>query len=169
MKQQAIIVDIGGTLANCEHRRHFIDGTHGKQDWRSFYESMRTDTVNEWCKEIATKFNPIFVSGRPEEYRDITIDWLDKNGFSKTTSIITSSCDEFGYQLLESSSKPCIWPLFMRKDGDFRDDTIVKEEIYREHIEPHYNVLFAIDDRPKVCRLWRKLGIVCLQCEDKEF
>jgi predicted secreted acid phosphatase len=165
-KTRAIIVDLDGTLANCDHRRHFVDGTHEKQDWRSFYESMRTDTINEWCKQIAQKFNPVFVSGRPEEYRDITIDWLDKNGFYKSISSVT---------FYENGRKPEIkkipkeWPLFMRKTADYRDDTVIKEEIYREHIEPYYNILFAIDDRSKIAALWRRLGIVCLHCAEGDF
>jgi hypothetical protein len=157
MKKEAIIVDIDGTLANCEHRRHFIDGTHEKQDWKSFYESMINDTVNDWCKFIMGRCydesgriqtSLLLISGRPEEYRELTLDWLIK------------------YHMWDWQEEN---KLFMRKTGDFRDDCVIKEEIYREHIEPHYDVLFCIDDRPKVCRLWRSIGLICLQCNDKEF
>jgi 2-hydroxy-3-keto-5-methylthiopentenyl-1-phosphate phosphatase len=88
-KKEAIIVDIDGTLANCDHRRHFVDGTHGKQDWKSFYDGMETDTVNKWCKFIIDSCVDDFaymekyvllVSGRPEKYRKITLNWLEKNG-----------------------------------------------------------------------------------------
>ena len=40
-----------------------------------------------------------------------------------------------------------------------RQDTIVKEELFWEHIEPIYNVIAAFDDRPVIVRLWHKLGI----------
>jgi hypothetical protein len=167
-KKQAIIVDIDGTLANCDHRRHFVDGTHEKQDWRSFYESMRTDTVNEWCKQIAYKFTPIFVSGRPEEYREITIDWLDKNGFEKSIPRFTTYIGG-EYKPLEISEVIMERPLFMRKTGDYRCDTIIKEEIYREHIEPYYEILFIVDDRKKVVDMWRRLGLVALHCAEGDF
>ena len=36
----AVIIDIDGMLADCDHRRHFVTGP--KQDWRSFNESMVT-------------------------------------------------------------------------------------------------------------------------------
>lgn len=59
--------------------------------------------------------------------------------------------------------------IFMRKAGDGRKDAVAKEEIYRENIEPHYSVAFALDDRPVCCRLWRSLKIPTLQLNDIEF
>jgi predicted kinase len=47
--------------------------------------------------------------------------------------------------------------IFMRNRGDNRDDTIVKKEIL-DKIGPE-RVSFAIDDRPKVIRMWRENGI----------
>lgn len=32
---KAIIVDLDGTLANCEHRRHFLETK--PKDWKSFH------------------------------------------------------------------------------------------------------------------------------------
>lgn len=167
-KKDAIIVDIDGTLANCDHRRHFVDGTHEKQDWKSFYESMTEDTINEWCNFIIEKCcydevgflnkSILLVSGRPEEYRELTSNWLIKNNLTFDKKYNLYSDDQ------EDSIK-----LFMRKTSDYRDDTIIKEEIYREHIEPFYNVLFAIDDRRKMADLWRKLGLVCLHCAPGDF
>lgn len=154
IKKEAIIIDIDGTLANCGHRRHFVDGTHEKQDWKSFYESMRTDTMNKWCSEIIYSlacrediyYDIILLSGRPEEYRDITLEWLRENN---------------QFNVFDK--------LFMRKNGDYRCDTIIKEEIYKEHIEPYYNILFVIDDRRKVVDMWRRLGLVCLHCAEGDF
>jgi len=40
----AIIVDLDGTLCDCNHRRHFVEG--GNKDW------IANDKVNEWCKEL---------------------------------------------------------------------------------------------------------------------
>lgn len=57
----------------------------------------------------------------------------------------------------------------MRKDGDFRKDSIVKEEIYREWIEPFHEVLFCIDDRKQVVDMWRSIGLTCLQCAEGNF
>ena len=59
--------------------------------------------------------------------------------------------------------------LFMRSDKDYRDDTVVKREIFEQKIKPFYEVLFAIDDRAKVVKMWREAGLVCLQCDWGEF
>lgn len=49
--------------------------------------------------------------------------------------------------------------LIMREQGDTRKDTIVKEEIFWNCIEPHWNVIGVIDDRPSVVRKWYEIGI----------
>ena len=49
----------------------------------------------------------------------------------------------------------------MRKSGDNRaDDILKKEEIYHEHIEGKFNILTVFDDRPRVIRMWKKLGLM---------
>lgn len=61
--------------------------------------------------------------------------------------------------------------LYMRKTDDIRKDSIVKEEMYREHIEPLYNVKFIMDDRRQVVSMRRWLGLYVFDCNqpDKNF
>jgi len=49
----------------------------------------------------------------------------------------------------------------MRRSGDSRDDTIVKEQIYNTYLKD-MNVTLVIDDRPKVIRMWESLGLEVL-------
>lgn len=49
--------------------------------------------------------------------------------------------------------------LFMRTGGDFRRDSVVKEEILVERILPYYNPIVAVDDRDEVIEVWRRHGI----------
>lgn len=49
--------------------------------------------------------------------------------------------------------------LYMRPTGDMRQDSIVKRELFDEHVRPHFNVKAAFDDRTQVVEMWRKLGI----------
>ncbi|WP_186650195.1 phosphatase domain-containing protein [Fluviispira vulneris] len=148
MKQKAIIVDLDGTLADCEHRKQFITG--GKKDWKSFLrdENIIQDKLNVWCATIIEKFKSshkiILVTGRNEFTRAITKEWLANN--------------DQHYDLL-----------LMRKNDDYRQDALVKEEIYKLHIQPRFDVLFCIDDRKQVVDAWRKLGLVCLQCDEGQF
>lgn len=146
MKLKAVIVDMDGTIANVEHRRHFITGEH--KDWRSFNESCRTDTANQWCvdlvKMLQKEYHIIIVSGRNHEFKEHTEDWLADHD---------------------------IYPsrLFVRGPKDSRNDSIIKEEIYKTFIEPNFDVAFCIDDRQRVVDMWRSLGLVCLQCDVGNF
>jgi len=144
MKTKAIIIDMDDTLANCTHRRHHAqDG-----DFKAFYAEMGKDDVNHWCRRIIDKFHDthsiLIVSGRPQEYESITQSWLLHN--------------------MVSYDK-----IFMRKTGDNRDDTIVKKEIFMENIQEDFDIEFVIDDRDKVVKMWRSIGLTCLQCDYGDF
>jgi hypothetical protein len=59
--------------------------------------------------------------------------------------------------------------LFMRPTGDDRPDDELKQTIYEEHIAPLYSVIGILDDREKVVRMWRRLGLVCFQVAEGDF
>ena len=59
--------------------------------------------------------------------------------------------------------------LYMRQINDNRPDIQVKREIFETQIKGNYNVEYVLDDRPSVCRMYRKLGLTVLQLNDKEF
>jgi FMN phosphatase YigB (HAD superfamily) len=145
-KPTAIIIDLDGTLCNTLHRQHFMIGD--KKNWSAFYDALTEDQPNEWCSQIYHRFaeimHVIFVSGRPDDYRVQTQSWLAAHGFGHT------------------------W-LYMRKSGDYRKDATVKVEIYRELIEPNFDVLFCLDDRQQVVDAWREIGLTCLQCAKGDF
>lgn len=146
MKKKAIIVDLDGTLADIAHRRKYVEGK--KKDWKNFNKHIIKDDLNQWCAEIIRRMIPdhhvLLVSGRTDELKGETMEWLKKHGVPYTD-------------------------LMMRKDKDYRDDTVVKREIYEAEIKPHYDVLFVIDDRAKVVKMWRDQGLVCLHCDWGEF
>jgi uncharacterized HAD superfamily protein len=150
VKTRAIIVDIDGTLANVEHRRVYLDKT--PKDWKAYNSAMAADTLNEWCRDLIHAvhmecgYDIIYVTGRHEEFREVTEKWLKD----------------------QDTSTGELW---MRPDGDYRQDTIVKKEIYEKNIKPRYDgkIKFVIDDRKQVVDMWRSLGLVCLQCADGNF
>lgn len=53
--------------------------------------------------------------------------------------------------------------IFMRNTADHRPDDIVKKEIYEAHFLNKYNIVAVFDDRDKVVRMWRDIGLLCLQ------
>lgn len=127
-----------------------IDGTAALMNGRGPFEWHRVDTdiPNESVRSVVgalvSKFLIVFVSGRDECCRGKTEDWLFGNyGFRK--------------------------PLFMRPAGDTRDDRIVKREIYDREIKGRYNVIAVLDDRNRVVRQWREMGLSCFQVADGDF
>lgn len=127
-----------------------IDGTlahnSGGRDWYE-YHRVGEDTVHGHVKSIVKRYTDmpiIIVSGRYDNCKDITEKWLQDNDIP------------FSH-------------IYMRKTGDNRCDTVVKQELFEKHIEPYYNVLFVLDDRDRVVKMWRELGIPCLQVAPGDF
>lgn len=148
MKQKAVIIDLDGTLADCEHRRVAATDENGKFIWPVFCKNMDKDPVNQWCKDLIWLYieghDILLVSGRGEESRQITEEWLAKNGITYTS-------------------------LLMRQAKDYRPDTVVKKEIYDNFIKEKYDIIFCVDDRKCVVDMWRAEGLVCLQCAEGNF
>jgi hypothetical protein len=149
LKQLAIICDLDGTLCKVDHRLHFVRRPKGeKKDWNGFFRAMTHDEVNQWCKDILETFNNkyavVLCSGRPDNYRIQTEEWLFKH--------------KIAYE-----------SLFMRNRGDQRQDNIAKEIILDFEILTRYTPYFMIDDRQQVVDMWRARGYTCLQCADGAF
>ncbi len=134
---EAIIVDIDGTLANIggDNPRNIYDASRAMED-------ILSDPVSN-VAAMAYKhgYKVIILTGRHSGHLEVTKRWLEENGVN------------YDY----------IWT---RAEGDKRNDTIVKEELYREHIEGKFNIKYVIDDRPSVCRMWRELGLFTFQVGD---
>jgi predicted secreted acid phosphatase len=155
------IVDIDGTVANIEHRLHFIQSN--PKDWDAFFKACVND------KPIAPMFrllhhtnfgSPrsthfIYVTGRPEKSREDTMRWLAKPHILDVTE--TS-------WVLPHPDK-----LYMRKDGDRREDFMVKREILTQLRADGYEPILAFDDRTQVVKMWREEGIQCLQVADGNY
>lgn len=127
-KTMAYIVDTDGTVANS-------DGVRNPYDTSKY----SLDTVNGHVASVVnalvdTGYTIVALSGRDEEFRDVTERWWWNNGIQ---------FEEF----------------LMRPKGDKRMDAIVKYELFKKYIEPNYNVLGAFDDRPQVIRMWRTIGV----------
>lgn len=150
-KLEAIICDLDGTLCDIEHRRHYVRRDNGKKDWRGFFSEMHLDKVNTWCASLlismdVSGFVTLYCTGRGEEYREKTQTWIENN-----------QLDFFGSEL------------FMRQEKDSRADWLIKENILDFEILTQYTPVFAIDDRQQVVDMWRRRGIVCLQCDIGDF
>lgn len=57
----------------------------------------------------------------------------------------------------------------MRKTGDFRNDAIVKSEIFDREFRGKWNIVCCIDDRDRVVKKYRDMGLTVLQCAYGDF
>lgn len=142
--QKVIICDLDGTLCNIDHRLHFVKSFKEgeKKDWKGFFNAIPGDTSRQDVIEKMSEYfqansdiKLIFVSARPEDYREATEEWLDKN---------------YPWSDYEA--------LIMRESHDSRDDTEVKSDIYEKYLK-NLKIVKVFDDRPKVIRMWREKGL----------
>lgn len=138
------IVDIDGTMTTGPKDR-------SPYDWSKVGQDDPRWPVVELVERIMMQHPSsriIFLSGRDGSCYDITEEWLRR-----------LFADEFDGQ----------WSLIMRKEGDNRKDSVVKRELFDQHIRNQYNVRLVLDDRDQVVKMWRSLGLTCLQVDYGNF
>ena len=59
--------------------------------------------------------------------------------------------------------------IFFRPYKDYSKGAPTKEKIYKEKIEPKYNVWFVLDDNYKCVQMYRDLGLTVLQPNEGKF
>jgi predicted kinase len=121
-----VVSDVDGTLTNGPKDR-------GPYDWAK----VGQDEVNLGAAKILDGVRVIdntkifLMSGRSEECRPETEDWLERNDIEYDA-------------------------LFMRPVERISDkDYDIKAQFVEDHIRGQYNVLMWLDDRPQVCRMLR--------------
>lgn len=140
------LFDIDGTLADCSHRIHLIQGT--PKDWDGFFAACHLDTpiphVVDLLNTLTGRTKIVYVSGRSDQCREETETWLRKNSLP-------------------------LGPLYMRKQGDHRDDDIIKIELLAQLRVDGFDPIMAFDDRDRVVAAWRAAGVPCAQVAPGNF
>lgn len=156
-----VIFDIDGTLLDISHRLKHIKKT--PKDWKAFRdpkEKVHDEPIMPIINIArALLFNHprdriIFASGRSEVERVDTVlslsEWFLLDGWQQVTS---------EGKLGDAVETYPTSPFYMRKENDYRKDTIVKQEMYEQMLVDGYKPELVFDDRPSVIRMWRELGI----------
>lgn len=155
-----IVCDIDGTIADCEHRRHHLEGD--KKNWMGFFSEMDKDTIVMSTAKLLSEYHHLdrkkilFVSARPEKYRKATEDWLAKHNMLplRSSAYMFSSAINIPYEAL-----------LLRQDNDTRNDVIVKQEILDTYLDKTW-IHTVIDDRPSVIEMWRSNGLDVIDVGD---
>lgn len=138
-----VVFDIDGTLANIDHRLKYVRSK--PKNWKAFIAGIPQDTPNapvvEAYKRLDSNHNVIIATGRNEAQRGDTVRWLLNNKID-------------GWE-----------NMYMRADGDYRSDAIVKKEFLDQMVEKYgQKPDMVFDDRPQVVRMWRENGVFVFDC-----
>lgn len=147
LKIPAYIFDLDGVLADNSARQHLLqrsgDTKPSRQDWLDFFQASPTDGIYSDTAKLfktlqASGFKILIVTGRSEDYEELTQTWLQSYG-------------------LEPDH------LYQRRHLDFRKDFEVKKEIYTSQIRPYYQVFGVFEDRTDCVKMWRAHDLTCYQ------
>ncbi len=142
------IFDLDGTLANLDHRLHFVK--REKPDWDAFFDAVDQDSVYEHVADLARMLSYrrnhyiVVVSGRSDQCRTATLAWLNMHGIPAHH-------------------------VYMRTGGDHRPDYEVKKDLLAELLADGYKPIMAFDDRNQVVEMWRENGVPCAQVAAGDF
>lgn len=145
------LCDIDGTIADCSHRLHFIQGE--KKDWPAFFKACVDDKPIEDIIDLITDLESLehtiaYVTGRSDEVEKETCDWLYKN--VGTENLV----------------------LYMRKAGDHREDKIIKSEILDDILNDYFReekIAGVFEDRQQCVDMYRARGLRVYQVAKGDF
>ena len=147
MTNKVIVFDIDGTIADVTHRRHWVASK--PKNWAAWNAGMANDTVHEDIVEMMDLFADkdyqiILCSGRGDDTRAVTEKWLADNDIPYNQ-------------------------LFMRRAGDYRQDSIVKVELLQQIRQWHGEPFIWFDDRQQVVDAIRAEGVRVCQVAPGDF
>lgn len=140
-----VLCDIDGTIADCEHRRHYVQ--QDPKDWKSFFAEMDKDmprlNVLQTVQDYKDRGHEvILLTARPDDYREVTEKWVKTHTNINPMTII------------------------MRHSGDTRPDVEVKQQMFDKYFKDKYEIATMIDDRPSVIRMWKENNVPVIDVGD---
>ena len=89
------VFDIDGVVADVRHRVHHVEG--GRKDWPAFFRSAARDLPLvegiALVHDLAESHDIVWLTGRPAWLRDVTSDWLAKQGLPATELHLRPNAD----------------------------------------------------------------------------
>ena len=150
--KNTIIFDLDGTLALIDKRREVSTKPNGKLDWGKFFNStnIKLDEPNLPVIKMAQLFseqgfNIVILSGRSNKTEPATRSWLSKNKVPFNKLIMRNS-----------------------ETNHFTPDWVLKKNMLDENLDIN-DVFLVVDDRDRVVKLWRSLGLTTFQVAEGNF
>ena len=167
--KKTVIFDLDGTLANIDVRRDKSLKPNGKLDWEIFAAPssiMDWDTPNEPVIKMAQMFKAdgfkiVIFSGRNDRGFVATNHWLTRHDVPHDLLVLRP--DKF---------KANSWPIAdgnqATPDMRFMPDEILKKAMLDTFVDID-DVFLVVDDRDKVVKMWRDLGLNTFQVAPGDF
>ena len=150
--KNTIIFDLDGTLALIDKRREVSTKPNGRLDWGKFFNStnIELDEPNLPVIKMAQLFseqgfNIVILSGRSNKTETATRSWLSKNKVPFNKLIMRNS-----------------------ETDHFTPDWVLKKNMLDENLDIN-DVFLVVDDRDRVVKLWRSLGLTTFQVAEGNF
>ena len=167
MKKNTVIFDLDGTLAIIDARRA-KSLSNDKMDWDVFFdpENIQLDEPNLPVIKMAQLFAEdgfkiIIFSGRNDRSFFTTKSWLTRNRVP--FDLLVMRPDKF-----QSDSWPIAKGNPATKEMRWMPDEILKKEMLDTFINMD-EVFLVVDDRNKVVKMWRDLGLNTFQVAPGDF
>lgn len=151
-KQRALVVDRDGTLASVAY---CAPTDQNNVSWMSYNAALPFDAVVPSVLQMV-------------------IDWKAANPTGAVVMVSGRAAGDYKgdirrFHLMWAWINKHYLPidrLFMRRGGDQRRDSIVKQEILDQHLRPQFDIDYVIDDRQQVVDMWRANGLTVVQVID---
>ena len=177
-----IIFDLDGTLANCEHRRHFVeppeDSCHNCYEMLTSSQELRENPFLQChCGSIPGIWKPdrkafydACIDDTPIESTKIILYnlWVREG---ENIQIWSGRCESIRYQtedwinkFLLTSCCGDIPKIKMRPIGDNTPDDQLKERWLDEALARGEKIEFVFDSDPDSIAMWRRRGVFVFDC-----
>jgi hypothetical protein len=168
MKKDTVIFDLDGTLANIDARRKKSLKPNGKLDWDVFFdpENISLDEPNLPVIKMAQLFAQdgfkiVIFSGRNDRSFLTTKSWLTRNRVPFHQLVMRP--DKFKDESFPvAAGNPAV------SNMRFMPDEILKKAMLDIFVDID-DVFLVVDDRDKVVKMWRDLGLNTFQVAPGDF
>ena len=137
--RSGVIFDIDGTISDHNFRVKFAK----LKDYGTYYSMMHMDKPIEESVELMHMYKEkgyaiFLVTGRPENYRKVTLNWLADHRIPNDV-------------------------LLMRPEDNRTAAAMCKLDLYFHNLKDKFKIRAAYDDDPSVIGMWEELGIRTFQ------